>query len=166
MQNNQFSGLTLQERFWSKVTILGNDECWTWNGAQIPCGYGSFFYNGRARLAHRIAWELKYGKDIPDGMHACHHCDNKQCVNPNHIFIGTAFDNMRDAWNKGITHIPRHDKQYMTHCLRGHELTPENTTVEKKTGRRRCRKCRNMRDIKKYYARKQKKVQEATHEPK
>src|SRR3990167_8578219 len=92
--------------FWSKVNKT--KTCWLWTGGQEH-GYGRVLYTtsySRWRTrAHRVAWELAYGL-IPQGKFVCHACDVKLCVRPSHLFIGTQFDNMRDAARKGRLIVP------------------------------------------------------------
>jgi hypothetical protein len=89
--------------FWSHVTK--SDGCWIWTAARDQRGYGCFRWNGRLVKAHRVAWMIERGP-IGDGLHACHRCDNPPCVRPDHIFLGTASDNMRDAYTKGRLRAP------------------------------------------------------------
>lgn len=90
---------TLAERFWEKVDIRGEDECWLWLGG-IPDRYGEFYDSGRMKKAHRVAYELSNGP-IPDGLEILHTCDNPPCINPKHLFTGTHQDNMTDMVQKG-----------------------------------------------------------------
>lgn len=94
--------LTLQKvltRFWSKVAVVGKDECWLYNGPRNPQGYGSFSTGGdenkRHWPAHRFSWALANNEIPPDHMVVCHRCDN-----PQHLFLGTTQDNIRDKINK------------------------------------------------------------------
>ena len=97
---NQYNSPGREARFWEKVErTIG---CWIWTGAHVPDGYGSFMDGGHSRKAHRVAWELAFG-EIPVGMHVLHTCDNRTCVNPRHLYLGTNADNVRDRVARGRT---------------------------------------------------------------
>ena len=87
-------------RFWSKVIKLNTGNCcWEWTAGLTSNGYGQFFYNNIHINAHRFAWEYFYGT-IPNDKIICHHCDNRKCCNPSHLFLGTNKDNTQDMINK------------------------------------------------------------------
>ena len=82
-------------RFWGKVDIKCRDDCWEWQASTSGGRYGKFKVNGKLVSSHRYAYQYAYG-DLRDNMLVLHHCDNKRCVNPNHLYQGTQFDNIRD----------------------------------------------------------------------
>lgn len=84
---------------WSSVPAPSTG-CRLWVKATAAGGYGQFSWKDRLRLAHRAAYELAHGL-IPSGMVVCHKCDVPACINPDHLFLGTHVDNMRDAVAKG-----------------------------------------------------------------
>lgn len=85
--------------FWARVNTT--PTCWLWTGSHLTSGYGTFYRpNGKRTTAHRVSWEDEHGP-IPDGQLVLHHCDNPPCVRPDHLFLGTAADNMADMRVKG-----------------------------------------------------------------
>lgn len=93
---------TLGERLWRRVERRP-DGCWVFTGYQTKKGYGKIHRGPGSRelvRVHRAAWEVTYGP-IPEGLFVLHHCDNPPCCNPEHLFLGTNSDNMRDMVAKG-----------------------------------------------------------------
>lgn len=94
---------TMEERlvaFWSKVDKRSATSCWEWTGAKNRHGYGNFFHDRSSWKAHRFSYLIAHG-EIPDNLHVLHECDNPPCVNPAHLRIGTAKDNMFDRDSRG-----------------------------------------------------------------
>lgn len=125
----------LAKRFWAKVLkVPGENACWVWIGNKNEHGYGTLGVNRKMEKAHRVALALESGEPIPDGVDVCHKCDNPSCVRPDHLFLGTMSDNIRDCVLKG-----RHAQKIKTHCPRGHPYSGENLLV--RDGRRFCKEC-------------------------
>lgn len=107
------------DRFWKKVEKKNND-CWNWK-ASTRAGYGAFKVNGRVESAHRISYLLHYGEEASNLV--LHKCDNKKCVNPNHLYDGTYSDNIQDR-------IKRQNYKPSEHAASG-ESHPDSKLTEK-----------------------------------
>lgn len=90
----------VMERFTEKYIPITESGCWIWTANTHKQGYGKLNVNGKQEPAHRTAYKL-YKGEIPENMMVCHSCDIPECVNPDHLFLGTALDNMRDKISKG-----------------------------------------------------------------
>lgn len=118
------------ERFWSKVDIRSDSECWTWQAYVGTHGYGMYkLCRARPDVAHRVAYRLAVGP-IPDGLFVDHICRNKLCVNPAHLEPVTHVENMRRARR--------------THCKRGHLLDEQTLVI--RGPHRSCKKCEQFRE--------------------
>jgi hypothetical protein len=124
----------IPDRFISKIDQSG--DCWQWMAAKAADGYGRFVYEKKCQQAHRLAYQFWVGP-IPDDLVLDHLCRNRSCVNPAHLEPVTQKVNN----NRGMRSQP----QFLTHCLRGHEYTPE-TTYARPGKSKECKVCRRAKD--------------------
>ena len=138
MRLNLTKADTTLARFWAKVNKDTPNGCWEWQGALYRNGYGQCHFV-RESYAHRVAWTLCNDKPIPQGMVVCHKCDNRKCVNPAHLFVGTQLDNIRDMDAKGRGN--RHKPEPKLVCPQGHVKDGPNLYIDP-SGHLRCKECR------------------------
>jgi hypothetical protein len=97
--SNMANTVSLRDRLYSKFIVRPKTRCWVWISTRNPQGYGLFQVGKSARLAHRISWAYHNGD--PGDLCVLHRCDNPPCVNPEHLFLGTRTDNLKDMREKG-----------------------------------------------------------------
>lgn len=131
-----------------KVVVDETTGCHEWNGSVGSSGYGKVRI-GRTQdySTHRIAWVAAHD-EIPDGFCIMHACDNRRCVNPSHLRLGTHSDNTKDAYLKGRLSSPMSKR---THCPQGHAYSGVNSN-----GARICRTCQSAATLRHYHRTKRK----------
>jgi hypothetical protein len=148
--------MPLIERFFQKVDKSGSVDfpgCWIWTGGKTSKNYGSFkYYQDRSAIGAHVSSHLFHIGEVPNGMRVCHRCDNPPCVNPEHLFLGSNSDNMKDMVAKD-RHGSSSRKQ--THCRKGHSFE-EFGVHERKWGDGRadriCKECQRDKALKKRYS--------------
>jgi hypothetical protein len=113
------------------------EGCWGYKGFKRSDGYKQFVIKKRPYQAHRISWMMFNESEIPEGLVVRHKCDNRECVNPLHLEIGTVLDNVRDRDTRG-----RNYESNKVHCPKGHAYTDKKS----KRNKRVCLPCAKERE--------------------
>lgn len=138
------------DRLMAKL-VENENGCWIWTGSLSPEGYGSISLGRRdegREMTHRFTYAF-FRAEIPEGLHLDHLCRNRACCNPWHLDPVTCRVNVL----RGDARFNGAHNRDKTHCVHGHEYTPENT-ARGRDGYRRCRTCDNARSLAQYHARK------------
>ncbi len=129
--------MDIKERLLSKISVDETTKCWNWLGA-LAHGYGRIHYQGETRQAHRVSYELVNEK-IPEALVLDHLCENKRCINPDHL---------EPVTNKLNIYRASTGNSQKTHCPKGHIYDSENTYIDPR-GFRNCKACAKERKSKK-----------------
>jgi len=119
--------------------VINEKGCWLWQGAKVHQGYGIMSYRNKAWRTHRLSYYLHNNRHDPGSLLVCHRCDTRECCNPEHLWLGTWQDNMRDAAAKAVWPAMQSDT-----CKHGHPLYGDNVLLM--YGRhRKCRMCHRVK---------------------
>lgn len=127
----------IEDRLWSKIARVGEDECWEWTASRTGDGYGNIRVNGRSLRAHRLVYELEIGR-IPPGLELDHLCRNRACCNPAHLEVVSHQENVLRGASMTAVNARK------THCPQGHPYDEANTWISS-VGHRQCRACKKAR---------------------
>ena len=127
-----------------KNKVNETNYCWLWSGSVTSAGYGDIQINYKRYSTHRYFYMKAFG-DIPEGLHVLHKCDVRNCVNPDHLFLGTNLDNIKDAMKKGRKGGKKN--KLKNYCIRGHEFKEGSFKLIKSNGKRLCLSCEKTRNL-------------------
>lgn len=116
--------------------VVTDSGCWEWKRARTSEGYGRVRWNGRVEKVHRLTAHLVWGMELRSTAKVLHRCDNPPCFNPDHLYVGTQADNVKDMVSRGRW---RNGNTPWAVCKRGHPMSDDNVKLIK--GGRRCRTC-------------------------
>ena len=141
LKKTAFKGAVSDEQMTALLIVanhirISEAGCWEWTGAKTR-GYGQLTYRGVHQTAHRFSFQ-HFVEPIREGMWVLHHCDNRSCVNPAHLYQGTAIDNRADMLRRKRW---VHPWSRRTHCIKGHEYAVVGYRIDKNDGSRVCREC-------------------------
>ena len=132
---------SLIDLFYSRIKNINENDCWEYAHDVAVCGYGRFSFNNIREYAHRFSYMIHNG-EIKNNLYVCHTCDNKVCVNPWHLWLGTNSENIRDKIEKN-RHLDNRKTRVI--CRRGHGVYGSNLYVRPNGQRARvCKQCRKI----------------------
>jgi hypothetical protein len=140
--------LSQLERYFDRRIIDNNSGCWLWNGPKNRSGHAEVRIDYEHYLLSRVSASVYLGLDLNDKINQANHrsdkCNNAECWNPEHLYIGTQQENVQD---RVATNTTNKGSRYKTHCPKGHEYTDKDSYTNPKTNKRYCRVCRRKKRV-------------------